>query len=391
VSLHALMVGTQVALSLALLVTAGVFARASLNLADGEPGFPLDGKVLVEIDSGIAGMDEPATRTAYARVLDRLRSLPEVTGASMASIVPFGRIRDGRMVRVGSQSAGATRTVIGSGYFETLGLRVMAGREFTPVEEARATEPVAIVDETLARLVFGGRSPIGEFLQLMRGDDPDGGPLRVVGVVAPVRDDMLRPASPHVYVPSGGQFNSMMTFHVHTEPGLEAVTMARAREAIRAVDPQLPVLAVTTMAARRLESPNLGAVRLVAVLFASFGVISLVLSAAGLYGLRAYLVAQRTRELGVRLALGATRGGVLGQLLKEGSVTAAFGITAGLGLGVALVQVLRQSGLLYEVGLVDPAVFVAAPLVLAAATLTASYLPARRALRIDPAVALRPE
>jgi putative ABC transport system permease protein len=93
----------------------------------------------------------------------------------------------------------------------------------------------------------------------------------------------------------------------------------------------------------------------------------------------------------VRLALGATRGGVLGQLLKEGSVTAAFGITAGLGLGVALVQVLRQSGLLYEVGLVDPVVFAIAPLVLAVATMTASYLPARRALRIDPAVALRPE
>jgi ABC-type antimicrobial peptide transport system permease subunit len=119
--------------------------------------------------------------------------------------------------------------------------------------------------------------------------------------------------------------------------------------------------------------------------------VRLALSSAGIYGLRAYLVSQRTRELGIRFALGATRGGVVGQLLKEGAVTAAFGIAAGLALALALVQLLRRSGMLFEVGLVDPVVFAVAPLVLVVATTVASYIPARRALRIDPAAALRPE
>jgi ABC-type antimicrobial peptide transport system permease subunit len=145
------------------------------------------------------------------------------------------------------------------------------------------------------------------------------------------------------------------------------------------------------MTAHRDGTPDLFGVRLGATLFAAFGLIGLVLSAAGLYGLRAYLVTQRTRELGVRIALGATRSGVVGQLLKEGAVTSAIGIGAGLALALALVQVLRQSGMLYQVSAVDPVVFALAPLTLIVATAAASYIPARRALRIDPAAALRPE
>jgi predicted permease len=391
VSVPGLLVGVQVALSLALLVAAGVFARASLNAASGDPGFALEDGVLAEIDGGLAGLDEAETRALYSRVLDRLRSLPDVRAASAASIVPFGPMRDGRMVRRNGASVGATFTVIGSGYFETLGLRVLAGRDFTAVEEQRATEPVAIVDQALAARLFPGQSPLGELVQLSRFDAVESEALRIVGVVPSVRDDILGTDQEHVYVPFGRNFRTGMTFHVRTAPGREAATLARVREAVASVDARLPVLTVRTIAALRDDHPSLFAVRLGSLLFAAFGVIALLLSAAGLYGLRAYLVTQRTRELGIRMALGATRGGVVGQLLKEAAATAAFGVAAGFAVALGLVQVLRQSEMLYRVSAVDPLVFTVAPLVLVAAITLASYIPALRALRIDPAVALRPE
>jgi ABC-type antimicrobial peptide transport system permease subunit len=182
-----------------------------------------------------------------------------------------------------------------------------------------------------------------------------------------------------------------MTFHVRTTPGLEAPVLARAREVIADIAPELPLLTANTMTAFRDGSPDLWTVRLGGLVFAAFALIGVVLSAAGVYGLRSYLVSQRTRELGVRLALGATRSGVVGQLLREGAAMAAVGIFAGVALAVALVQVLRRSEMLYDVDAIDPVVFAVAPLVLAAATTAASYIPARRALRVDPAVALRPD
>ena len=392
VSVPAMLVGTQVALSLALLASAGAFARASFNAGASDPGFPLEGGVLADVDASIVAMDEAATRTAYARVLDRLRSVPDVQAASAASIVPFGRFRDARQVRRNDDTAVATFTVVASDYFRTLRLPVVAGREFTPVEEQRSTELVIIVDQTLAERLFPGQSPLGEFVQLLGFDDDAAGePLRIVGVVQSVRDDIVGTAQAHAYVPYGRHFRARMTLHVRTTAGGEAATLARVREEIQGVDARLPVLSVQPMTALRDGSPSLFALLGVATLFTAFGLIGLVLSAAGLYGLRAYLVLQRTRELGIRLALGATRGGVVGQLLKEGAVTALCGIGAGLGLAVALVQVLRQSGMLYRVGLLDPVVLTVAPLLVALATIAASYIPARRALRIDPAVALRPE
>lgn len=136
--------------------------------------------------------------------------------------------------------------------FETLGLPLLAGRAFTPVEEAQETEPVAVIDRMLAERLFPGRSALGEFVQLVDFDDtPEGGPLRVVGVVPPVRNDMLSPASPHVYVPYGRHYRAGITFHVRTRSGLEAAMMTRVRDAIQGVDARLPLLALRPMTALR--------------------------------------------------------------------------------------------------------------------------------------------
>ena len=167
--------------------------------------------------------------------------------------------------------------------------------------------------------------------------------------------------------------------------------LAAVRDAVHGVDERLPIVSTRTLTEHRDASGSLWAVGLATRLFASFGAIALVLATVGVYGLRAYLVTRRTREIGIRIAVGATRGGIVGQLLRESGRIAVSGLVVGLLFAAGLVQVLRQSGMLFEVSPVDPVAFTAAPLILAAVTMLASYIPARRALRIDPAVVLRPE
>jgi len=182
-----------------------------------------------------------------------------------------------------------------------------------------------------------------------------------------------------------------MTIHVRTTPGSEAAALERVRTAIQSVNANLPILALKTMNDHRNATPSLWAVTFAARLFVAFGLIAGVLATVGVYGLRAYLVTQRRREIGIRIALGATGTTVIAQLLKEGAWSAGGGLIVGTVLAVGLIQVLRQSGMLYDVSALDPLVFAVAPLLLASATAAASYIPARRAIRVDPTVALRPE
>jgi predicted lysophospholipase L1 biosynthesis ABC-type transport system permease subunit len=179
--------------------------------------------------------------------------------------------------------------------------------------------------------------------------------------------------------------------HVRTAPGREAAMLESVRQAIHRVDARLPIVSLRTLTNHRDASVSLWAVFLMAELFAAFGTIALVLATVGVYGLRAYLVAQRTREMGIRIALGATRREGIRQLLGESAPTTAAALLVGSALGLGLIQVLRASGMLFQVNPTDPYVFTIAPLVLAAATAAASYIPARRAVGIDPALALRTE
>jgi predicted permease len=385
------MVAVQVALSVALLISAGAFLRASLTAASSDPGFPLEGGLLAEVSPRLQGLDEARGRGTYAAVLDRVRGLAGVQAASIASIVPYGDFRDARQVTYDDATMFATFTIVGADYFAALDLPVLAGREFTVAEEQDpAAEPVAIVDQALADRLFAGQNPLGQSVRLLAFDQSEE-LVRIVGVVGAVRDDALQPPSAHVYVAFGRHYRGEMTIHVRTAHGSEAAMLETVRAAIQNADARLPLLSLRTMTNYRDATSSLWAVTLAAKIFVAFGMIAGVLATAGVYGLRAYLVTQRRREIGIRIALGATRGAIIGQFVKEGTWIAAAGLVAGSVLAVGLVQLLRQSGLLYEVRAIDPLVFSVAPLLLALATAAASYLPARRALSVDPTVALKPE
>jgi predicted permease len=393
IPLSGVLVATQVALSLALMVTAGVFIRAGVRAAASDPGFALDGGLIAEMDAALTGLDAGQARKKYNAALTRVRQLPGVRDASLASIVPLGD-GEGRLIRGdGNDSAPmfATFTVIGTRYFSSIGLPIAAGRDFTETEEAATpSAAVAIVDRLFADRMFAGANPLGRVVHLV---DVDGGiddSLEIVGVVPTILDDLLEAPRPHVYVPFGRSDRLGMTLHARVEPGTEARVLDELRRTIQAEERPLPIVSLRTLTEHRDRSPSLWTLVFAARLFTAFGLIALVLATVGVYGLRAYLVARRTRDIGIRLALGATRHRMVNQLLGEGASIAAAGLCAGLAVAAGLVQVL-QSGLVLNVGPLDPIAFTSATAISAIATMAASYIPARRALRIDPAEALRPE
>ena len=415
-----LLVATQIALSLGLLTAAGLFTKGALKASTADPGYRLDRQIVASIDTSLAGYDEAQGRQVYRRLMERLRSIPGVQSASLASVVAFGGITEGKTVQKGGTPPGfgkdgrrvgvsAVYYVAGADYFKTLGLPVLRGRGFTAAEEQDSAGPaVAIIDEPLARALFPGEEALGQQIQLPRKEDaaPTSGTgivmdtqedtlevMEVVGIVPGLRHELFDKAPvAHLYVPSGRQFRSWMNVHLRTAgggPGAEGALLQAVRQEIRGVDERLPVLGLQTMAQHRDSSIFYWVVRAGAGLFMVFGGVAVFMAVVGLYAVKAYVVARRTREIGIRMALGSTSGGVMWLVLKEGLWLTAAGIGAGflisIGIGVGV------GSMLYEVSAFDPLVFAVAPLLLAGASLAACYLPARRATRISPTVALRME
>ena len=397
-----LLIVGQVALSLALLTAGGLFLRGAVAASTADPGFAFERGLLLETDPSLAGYDEPRGRAVYEALLTRLRSLPGVEAASFASMVPFGAFSEGRGVQPlgppgvdGAQSRGASYTIVGRDYFRSLGLSMLRGREFTDAETQADTPPaVAIVDETLARALWPDGDPLGQ--QIRFRDGPTGrlsNPLSVVGLAPGRRNEIFdQQPTPHVYVPFGWQYRGNMTIHLRLAAGGQEAAQSMlqtVREEVRAFDERLPVLALKTLEDFRADSAGIWVVRAAASVFTTFGALALFLAVIGLYGVKAYVVSRRTREIGIRMALGADRGNVLWLVLREGLILTLAGLGIGLLLSFGTAQLL--SSLLYEVSTLDPVVFILATLLLAASTLLASYLPARRATRVVPMVALREE
>jgi predicted lysophospholipase L1 biosynthesis ABC-type transport system permease subunit len=254
---------------------------------------------------------------------------------------------------------------------------------------------VAIVDAAFARQLFGDADPIGQLIRPAADpDDPPAAPavpLEIVGLAPPLYEELLdhAPAS-HVYVPFGRQFRATMHVHARTAAGVEPVpALAAIRREVQATDQRLPLHALTTFGDFHDRSLELLALRGSAVVFTGLGAMALVLSIVGVYGLRSYLVAQRTREIGIRMALGAAARDVVRQMMADGLRLIAAGVA--LGLPLAIVISLGFRSVFVDVGGLDPVVLAVATLLLTAAALAASAVPARRAARIEPLTALRAE
>ncbi len=390
----------QLSLSLMLLIAGGLFGRAAIAARLADPGYRYDRLLLASIDPSMAAYDEERGRPMYRAVLDGVRSLTGVEEVSMASTLPFGEFREGKDVeRVGGKPESGRSPVyrvIGAGYFRTLNLSLVRGREFTRQEEESPTAPgVAIIDETFAKQLFGSDDPLGQMIRITRRPGAEGSPqaipLQIVGIAPPIREEMTaRAPEPHFYVPFGRFYRANMHIHARIgRTGDEGRILADIRREIRRVDERLPVVELTTMSAFHKKSLELWLVEAGGKMFTTIGCLALTLAVVGVYGVKSYVVSQRTREIGIRMALGADGRDVLYLVLRDGLRLTLAGLAIGLPLagliGLALSKVLS------EVIPFDPVVFTAAPVILGTAALLASFIPARRAAHVTPLQALRRE
>lgn len=376
----------QVGLSLTLLIAAGLFLRSLHNLRSVDPGFDPDRLVLLTIDTSSSGYSQAATQNFYDSLLERARNLPGVVSASPGLISPLSgnfslmRISVPGYVPQPNEPPGIATNWIGPEYFKTLSTSLVAGRMFT--EQDGQTNKVAIVNERAAAHFWPNQNPIGKQISI-RGREPDD--YEIVGVVKNVKSESLRDdAQATVYLPFRKSPRALMTLHVRVAGATTPVISALMRE-VHALDANLPIVEVTTMSAQLDRTIALD--RLMATLTALFGILAVVLAAVGLYGVMAFLVAGRTREIGLRMALGAGPARVLGQVMKEGIVLTASGIALGI-LGALSASRLMGS-FLYGLKTTDPWTYAALALFLAGIALSAAWIPARRAAHVDPMVALR--
>jgi len=384
----------QLALSLALVATGGLFVRGAMSIPGLDAGYRLDHQLVGGLDPGLAGFGETRGRELYRALLDRLRVLPGIESASIASMVAFGDERESRQIFLpGSEEAASSPTfeIVGADYFDTLGLRMRAGREFTMTEEAGGSGAVAkaIVNEPLARKLFGDVDPVGRQIQIRLQTNDPLSTFEIVGVAPGLREAILDPGPvPQVYVAFGGHYRSNMNVHVRTGAGErdEDMLAALARE-LRLIDNRLPILTLRTMTAHRDASVFAWMLRVAAMLFGSFGGLALLLAAVGVYGLEAYNVSRRTREIGIRMALGARMADVAQLVLGDGLRATAWGLSIGLVFALASGRIV--SGFLFRVSPFDPLVLAGSALVLSAAVAAACLVPLRRAVRVQPLDALR--
>jgi len=388
----------QVALSLLLLTTGGLFLMSAMSAATADPGFALDGGVLAEVDPGLAGYDEARGRQLHLALVDRLRAVPGIEAASIGSSFPFNGFGDSRLVATAggadpqSRSVDAVFAVVGRDYARVLGLPLLTGRDFSDAEMLPGSaERVAIIDDALAQRLGFGTNAVGQLIQFVEDEASDAKqPLRVIGIVPTINHSLGNAHPfPHVYVPLGQRYESAMTLHIRTGKESERAMLGTVGRVIRDVDPRAPVLRITTWRDHLDTGIEVVMFRTGARVFSAFGVIALLLAVIGVYGVKSYVVSRRTREFGIRIATGAQPRALLWQVLREGSRTTIIGIGIGLLLALGAGQFLQ--GMLYGVRSVEPLVLAGAPLILFAASLLASFIPAVRATRVDPTVALRSE
>ena len=391
------LVVAQVALGVVLVTGAGLLLKSFWRLHQEKLGFVAEHVVSADIpvpsfpsDTAVRG------RAFFEAVLERARAIPGVKSAALASVLPFGGVGSMRSsfaaaieanpIPPGSAGPMLVRTIVVDDYFKTMGIPLLRGRGFSAADRDGAPA-VALVDELTARRLWPNADPLGQRFRAVWLKSW----TTVVGVVGSVKRDSLNSAGEvGVYLPMGNTpalwFPPQMTLIVRSDRDVAALA-SQIRSAVAAVDPTVPVKAVRPVT--DLVSDSAARARFAMVLLATFAAVALTIGAVGIYGVVAYAVARRTREIGVRMALGAKTTDVLGMVLREGGMLAGAGIALGVASALAASRVL--AGFLFGVTPTDASVFVSVPAVLGIVALGACVIPARRAARVDPVTALRSE
>jgi putative ABC transport system permease protein len=382
----------EVALAFVLLAGAALLLRSFERLQRVDPGFSTDGVLTARVTLPRAKYPEEADWLAFGeRLLAGAGELPGVSDAALVSDAPLGdsppfwsfEIR-GAEARAGGSVQDVAVFTTSPGYFEALRIPLVAGRFYTASDRAGG-DPVAVISQSMARRYWPGRSALGGSITLGDPADPETRWLTVAGIAGDVRHERLSDeAYPQLYLPFSQAPTRSVVLTIRAQ-GDPSTLVPAIRRQLAEIDSDLPLADVATLAERKAVS--LARPRVNAAVLGSFALAALILAAVGIYGVVAYGVIQRTRELGIRMALGAGRGTLLRMVIRQGMMPVLAGLGLGLAAALAGGRVLRS--LLFGVGAGDPATFVAATLFLVAVALAAMYVPARRAARSDPMAALR--
>ena len=387
-SLRNVLVSAQVALSLVALIGAGLFLRSLQNAQQISPGFDAEHLAVLSFDLGAQGYTEERGRQFQQRVLERAAAVPGVQSASVASTVPLFAGGFARTVFLEGQDASDRRagrlvqiSVVGSQYLETVGIPLLRGRTLTERDQPNTPNAV-VINETMAKRFWPDQDAIGRRFKFFGQDFFN----EVVGIAKDSKYNFIgEEETPFIYQATTQVYQPQLSLFL--KAAQPQAVLGTVRGEVQQLDRNLPLTGVFTL--HEIFDQALWAPRMAASLLATFAGLSLVLSVIGIYGVMAYSVSQRTRELGIRMALGASRGDVLRLVIFQGLRLTLMGVVIGLAASFAITRLVVS--LLYSVSATDLVTFTVVPLLLSGAALAASYLPARRATRIDPMVALRYE
>ena len=386
-SVRNLLIVAQVSVSLVLLVGAGLFVRSLRNAQSIDPGFEMDHLLTMKLDTTVVGLEADKALAFYQSVMDQTRNVSGVRSVTMASSGPLEVVSGLRPVYVEGYSASAGEdmnysfNIVAPDYFQTMGIPLVQGREFTEADTSKAPN-VVIINETMARTFWPNESPIGKRIS----DNGQPGPYRVVvGVARESKYLTLGEAPrPYYYIPLQQDFFPSARLHVRTVGDPQSMVNT-VRSIVRGVDATVPISNVQTGGEHlglALLVPRIGA-----MLLGPAGLVALVLGIIGLYGVMSYSVARRTKEIGIRMALGAQEVDVLRMVMKEGMGLVGIGLLLGLTVAFVITRVLTS--FLYGISATDPLTFVAVSLILIAVALVSIFIPARKALKVQPNIALR--
>jgi putative ABC transport system permease protein len=383
---------TEIALALVLLVGAGLLVRSFSRLQSVDPGFNAKNVLTMRISLPLRKYDSDRKRIDFFRqAAEQIRALPGVEAAGATNYLPFAGPHSGTLVEIEGrpklppgQELGTGACVTDVNYFGAMQIPLKSGRLFTE-QEATEMRHVVVINEAFARKNFPGEDPLGKRVTIYMKDENV--PTEIIGIVGDHKhmglDSEIEPMS---YWPHPEQAFPFMTFVIRTQGDPASIAPA-ARSVIQTLDGEQPVADMRTM--ESLLADSVARARFNTLLLSIFGVVALILAAVGIYGVMSYAVTQRTHEMGLRMALGAQTSHVLALVVRQGMTMAVAGVVIGLGAAFALTRLLAS--LLYGVGATDPLTFLVISLLLASIALLACYLPARRATRVDPMVALRYE